>query len=64
MRKFLESQGWWSLEEEDSLKASQKKAVLTAFQKAEKDLKPSLTGLFTDVYSDEDTPWNLVGFHT
>ncbi|KAF9511804.1 hypothetical protein BS47DRAFT_1372943 [Hydnum rufescens UP504] len=60
MRKFLELQGWWSLEEEDSLKASQKKAVLTAFQKAEKDLKPSLTGLFTDVYSDEDTPWNLV----
>jgi 2-oxoisovalerate dehydrogenase E1 component alpha subunit len=62
MRKFLESKGWWSSEEEDSLKASQKKAVLTAFHTAEKDLKPSLTGLFTDVYSDEDTPWNLVNF--
>lgn len=58
MRKFLESKGWWSDAEEESLKEVQKKQVLKAFQDAEKLLKPSLTDMFTDVY---DKPsWNLV----
>lgn len=58
MRKFLESKGWWSDAEEESLKATQKKQVLKAFQDAEKLLKPSLTGMFSDVY--DKPPWNLV----
>lgn len=63
MRKYLESKGWWSAEEEESLKTSQKKEVLSAFQAAEKLDKPSLTGLFTDVYDETTTPWNLVRPH-
>lgn len=61
MRKFLDSKGWWSDADEESLKTAQKKAVLKAFQDAEKLLKPSLTGLFTDVY--DELPWNLVSPH-
>ncbi|KAF8339608.1 thiamine diphosphate-binding protein [Cantharellus anzutake] len=57
MRKFLELKGWWSEEEEERLKASQKKRVLNAFTHSEKQLKPSLSNLFTDVYDQE--PWNL-----
>ncbi len=58
MRKFLESKGWWSEEEEEALKVSQKKEVLNALADVERQLKPSLSNLFTDVYDQE--PWNLV----
>jgi 2-oxoisovalerate dehydrogenase E1 component alpha subunit len=58
MRKFIESKGWWSQEEEEAMKATQKKTVLKAFQDTEKLLKPSLKELFTDVY--DKPPWNLV----
>ncbi|KAG8969999.1 hypothetical protein FRC03_012452 [Tulasnella sp. 419] len=57
-RKYLESKGWWSPEEEDSVRASQKKEVLSAFQKAEKLPKPRLDNLFLDVY--DKMPWNLI----
>lgn len=57
MRKFLESKEWWSEEEENSLKASQKKEVLDALAKTEKLQKPSLSNMFTDVYDEE--PWNI-----
>lgn len=54
----MESKGWWSQEEEEAMKATQKKTVLKAFQDTEKLLKPSLKELFTDVY--DIAPWNLV----
>ena len=66
MRKFLESKGWWSDEEEEVLRAAQKKTVMSAFQAAEKLSKPSLKYMFNDVYDEQ--PWNLVSsfppFHT
>lgn len=58
MRKFLESKSWWSEAEEEALKAAQKKAVMSAFQAAEKLPKPSLRHMFDDVYDEQ--PWNLV----
>lgn len=62
MRKFLESKSWWSEEEDETLKAAQKKAVMSSFQAAEKLSKPSLRNLFEDVYDEQ--PWNLVRSHS
>ncbi|KIO18952.1 hypothetical protein M407DRAFT_153529 [Tulasnella calospora MUT 4182] len=58
LRKFLESKGWWTAEDEDVVRAQQKKAVFAAFQKAEKLKKPALDNLFNDVY--DKLPWNLI----
>ncbi|CAE6450334.1 unnamed protein product [Rhizoctonia solani] len=60
-RKFLESQGWWSHEEEEALKAKQKREVMEGFKKAEAMKRPPLTELFTDMYEDGNSgePWTL-----
>ncbi|KAG8898073.1 hypothetical protein FRB99_007679 [Tulasnella sp. 403] len=58
LRKYLESKGWWSAEDEEATRASQKKQVMAAFQQAEKLKKPPLDNLFNDVY--DKLPWNLV----
>ncbi|EUC62100.1 branched-chain alpha-keto acid dehydrogenase E1-alpha subunit [Rhizoctonia solani AG-3 Rhs1AP] len=60
-RKFLESQGWWSHEEEEALKAKQKREVMEGFKKAEAMKRPPLTEMFTDIYEDGSSgePWNM-----
>ncbi|KAG8879602.1 hypothetical protein FRB98_005600 [Tulasnella sp. 332] len=58
LRKYLESKGWWTAEDEETTRSTQKKAILAAFQGAEKLPKPSLENLFEDVY--DTLPWNLV----
>lgn len=55
MRKYLESKEWWSEEMEKDFKSSTRKDVLTAFNKAEKQPKPAISEMFTDVY-DKLTP--------
>lgn len=50
-RAYLVSQGWWTEGEEKALLASHKKAVMSAFQRAEKLPKPKLGELFTDVWA-------------
>lgn len=57
-RKYLEARGWWSAEDEETVKAAHKKAIMSAFQSAEKLKKPQLDNLFNDVY--DELPWNLV----
>ncbi|CAG8784614.1 3183_t:CDS:2 [Dentiscutata erythropus] len=49
-RKWLEDKNWWNELEENSFRTSIRKEVLSAFSKAEKLLKPSITDLFNDVY--------------
>ncbi|CAE6502536.1 unnamed protein product [Rhizoctonia solani] len=53
--------GWWSHEEEEALKAKQKREVMEGFKKAEAMKRPPLTELFTDMYEDGNSgePWTL-----
>lgn len=63
-RAYLVSQGWWTEAEEKALLASHKKAVMAAFQRAEKLPKPKLGELFTDVWAvkkGEEAPAVIVG---
>lgn len=59
LRLFLESRGWWNKEEEEALKARQKKEVLEAFKQAEVTKRWELKEIFGDIYGGEE-PWNLV----
>ncbi|KAI0726248.1 branched-chain alpha-keto acid dehydrogenase E1-alpha subunit [Fomitopsis betulina] len=57
-RRFLEARGWWSAEEDDTLKARLKDEVMKAFRKAEVLLKPEVREMFDHVYEGEE-PWIL-----
>ncbi|KAJ2986135.1 hypothetical protein HDV02_000197, partial [Globomyces sp. JEL0801] len=57
-RKYLEKQNLWDAEKEKTKSSEIRKQVLKAFGKAEKRKKPSLKGLFTDVY--DTLPQHLV----
>jgi 2-oxoisovalerate dehydrogenase E1 component alpha subunit len=56
MRSYLEHRGLWSAEQEEATKVRQKKDVMTAFTKAERELKPPLSGMFEDVYGTDERP--------
>lgn len=62
-RLFLESQGWWNAEQEESYKAEVKKEVMQAFKRAENLPRSELKEMFTDVYGGEE-PWNIVSSFT
>ncbi|KAI8926188.1 thiamine diphosphate-binding protein [Entophlyctis helioformis] len=51
-RRYVESRGFWSEEEDVAYRKEARADVLKAFAKAEKRKKPSVTHLFTDVYDD------------
>ncbi|CAB4489427.1 hypothetical protein RhiirA5_345994 [Rhizophagus irregularis] len=55
LRKWLEDKNWWNENFENEYRSSIRKEILTAFSKAEKLHKPSITELFNDVY-DHPTP--------
>ncbi|ORX58988.1 Dehydrogenase, E1 component [Hesseltinella vesiculosa] len=55
LRRYLETQQWWSKEQEDAYRAETKKQIMADFKQAEALQKPSLKHMFTDVY-DELTP--------
>lgn len=58
-RLYMESQGWWNDEEEESLKTRLKADALTAFKRADSLSRCELGELFKDVYGGEE-PWNIV----
>lgn len=58
-RLFLESRGWWSVDEEESYKAEIKKEIMKAFKRGENLPRSELKEMFTDVYGGEE-PWNIV----
>ncbi|KIP09697.1 hypothetical protein PHLGIDRAFT_102443 [Phlebiopsis gigantea 11061_1 CR5-6] len=57
-RLFLESQGWWNAEDEESFKDQVKKDVMKSFKRAETLQRPELNEMFEDVYAGEE-PWNI-----
>jgi 2-oxoisovalerate dehydrogenase E1 component alpha subunit len=59
LRLFLESRKWWDAQEEEALKAKQKRSVMDALKKAEATPRWGLKELFSDVYGGEE-PWNIV----
>ncbi|KAG7443124.1 branched-chain alpha-keto acid dehydrogenase E1-alpha subunit [Guyanagaster necrorhizus] len=57
-RLYMESQGWWNAEAEESLKARLKAEVMKEFKRAESMSLCEVGELFTDVYGGE-VPWNI-----
>ncbi|XP_028766062.1 2-oxoisovalerate dehydrogenase subunit alpha 2, mitochondrial isoform X2 [Neltuma alba] len=49
-RKWIESNGWWNCEAESELRNSVRQQLLQAIQVAEKEEKPAVAELFSDVY--------------
>ncbi|XP_055333706.1 2-oxoisovalerate dehydrogenase subunit alpha, mitochondrial-like [Paramacrobiotus metropolitanus] len=56
-RKYMVNRGLWNDEKETQWKDQAKRQVMTAFQKAEKKVKPAPEELFNDVY--DELPWHL-----
>jgi len=52
LRKWMEGKGIWDEEKEKTLRSDLRKEVLEAYRKAEKEKKPSLRGVFEDVYKE------------
>jgi len=52
LRKWLEGRGLWDETKEKELRSSLRKEVLTAFDKAEKMVKPAIAEAFRDVYEN------------
>ncbi len=52
LRKWMEHQGLWNEEMEKEARSSIRREVLKAFAAAEKEKKPPLRSLFTDVYAE------------
>ncbi|RKP27177.1 2-oxoisovalerate dehydrogenase subunit alpha, mitochondrial isoform 2 precursor [Syncephalis pseudoplumigaleata] len=50
LRKYLEARDWWNEQQEADLRTEMRKQLLAAFAAAEKEKKPALSELFTDVY--------------
>jgi 2-oxoisovalerate dehydrogenase E1 component alpha subunit len=58
-RLYMQSRGWWSDEEEESLKTRLKNDAMRAYRRAEALKRHELKEMFTDVYAGEE-PWNIV----
>jgi 2-oxoisovalerate dehydrogenase E1 component alpha subunit len=58
LRKYLESQPepLWSNTKEDVTKATQRKEILAAFQKAENAKKPTLDSMWEDTFAELERP--------
>jgi 2-oxoisovalerate dehydrogenase E1 component alpha subunit len=52
LRKWMEGKGIWSEDQEKELRADTRKNVLTAYRKAEKEKRPPLGSLMSDVYAE------------
>lgn len=52
LRKYMQSRGIWDDAKEKELRSSARQEILTAYRKAEKEKKPALAGLMTDVYAE------------
>lgn len=56
-KNFLTKASVWNEKLDKEFRTARRSEVLTAFTKAEKEKKPSVDNMFTDVYSE--MPWNL-----
>jgi len=52
LRKYLEKKGLWDEEKESQARSRLRKEVLKAFAAAEKEKKPPMRSMFTDMYED------------
>ena len=52
LRKWMENEGIWNDQKEKELRSLTRKEILQAFNEAEKEMKPPLRELFTDVYEE------------
>ena len=52
VQRYLLERGWWSDEEEKALRGSVRKEVLDCLEVAQKEPRPSLDYLFTEVYDE------------
>lgn len=52
LRKWMEGKGLWNEDKEKELRADTRKKILTAYRKAEKEKKPQLGSLMSDVYAE------------
>ena len=53
LRKYMqETLGIWDDEKEKELRSSARQEILTAYRKAEKEKKPALIGMISDVYAE------------
>ena len=52
LRKWMEREGIWDEEKEKGARSKIRRDVLKAFGEAERELKPPIRELFTDVYED------------
>ena len=50
LRAYMESQNWWSEEQENELRDGERLAVLQALETAERKSSPSLDHMFEDIY--------------
>ena len=55
LRKWMENKGIWNEDKERELRETTRKTVLKEFAAAEREKKPELKNMFTDVY-EEMTP--------
>lgn len=52
LRKWMENKGIWDENKEKELRSETRKDILTAYRKAEKEKKPPLSSLMSDVYAE------------
>lgn len=52
LRKWMENQGLWDEDQEREARSTTRKEVLKAFAAAEKEKRPPLREMFTDVYEE------------
>lgn len=52
LRKYMEGRGLWDESKEKELRSWARQEVLAAYRRAEKEKKPALAGMMTDVYAE------------
>ncbi|XP_056393787.1 2-oxoisovalerate dehydrogenase subunit alpha, mitochondrial isoform X1 [Hyla sarda] len=52
LRHYMMHNGWWDDEQEKIWRKKSRKMVMEAFEKAERERKPSIQHMFTDVYAE------------
>jgi 2-oxoisovalerate dehydrogenase E1 component alpha subunit len=59
LRAYIKGQGWWSDEQEQQLRDSERVEVLQCLERAERKPKPDIEELFNDVYAGPGLPPHL-----
>lgn len=56
LRAYLESRSLWTEEMEEKFKSTIKKEIMKEFNAAEKEKKPELDSMFSDVFAEVERP--------